>query len=341
MENYGIRKSNIETLAKLLFDRKKTGRMPVLLIGSGVSIESGGPDGYGLMESILRSYPPTEKDWIDVIKDFTPGIKEHDTSSLIRDFTDYLNRLSSGKKLTDQKNINYYYELVSSLYNLTISRRSIQEIYGIYHEYLQYHRPSIGYEYFGKLAKKGYFEWIVSTNFDPLVEEAFADAKIPQHDMILLTRKMSDPNEIALFIKSDFHNPPLKLFKIHGDLRTRKIDATSETIQRFDQETEIELEKNLVSLVNRRDLVVIGHSLRDNNINKIISKACISENHVNKLNSIWLLTMPEHEVLSNASLKKIDSEYKDRKSGGINYILDDETEKRKTITTEHPTIAMK
>jgi len=324
MMHNGIHAGTIEKFAKILYEHKYANKLPVVLVGAGISMESGGPSGFSLMEAVLNDYKPSDE---DLIKHKKYLIREEKVDKkILEDIISKLkksNKISQKAYMEDNKEIkqhkDIYSKLITSLYNSTISQRSLQEIYGAFHRYLLYHQPSKGYKYFSYLAKKGYFEWILSTNFDPLLEEALLTAGLPSNNFIQFIRRFTDPSELSNFIESGFSMPQVKLFKIHGDLKTRKIDATGETIKKFSKKEE-KLKDSLIKLIQERDLIVIGHSLNDPAINDIIRGVYKRNEDVQKrLNSIWLLTMKEKEVIEHDLLNDLKKKHGKQKNAAINY----------------------
>jgi len=350
-----IRECDIGELAKLLYERRATHNPPVVLVGAGISMNSGGPSGFGLMKSVAKEYRVTIQDCIDAVKDdnkksvddvkgaeATPFFGDVEISegdlNVAKRLCGYINNaiqvmdedtikenaelISSGAiDVMDEDEAKKISKLVPFLYSRVVSRRSTQELYGVFDKYLQYHRPSQGYEYFARLARKGYFEWIVSTNFDPLVEEALFASGLPSHDLIQFSRRLSAPDEIAYFIQSDFHLPRVKLLKIHGDLRSRHLDATEETIQKFADPYETKLKAALISLVAQRDFVVIGHGLNDKAINDIIDSAYnFNIDNKRRLNSFWVLSMNKKEASESDQLNKLTAFHKEGKTSGISIL---------------------
>lgn len=332
MVHNGIHAGTIEKFAKILYEHKYAHKLPVVLVGAGISMESGGPSGSGLMESVLNDYKPSNEDWAEHKKHLIKVEKIDETilENLISELkkNTKISRPPHPEEICGEEQFEVIYQkLITSLYNSTISQRSLQEIYGAFHRHLLYHQPSKGYKYFSHLAKKGYFEWILSTNFDPLLEEALLVAGLPSNNFIQFTRRFTDPLELSNFIESRFSMPQVKLFKIHGDLKTRKIDATGETIKEFKGKHEKVLEKSLIKLIQERDLIVIGHSLNDGAINDIIRGAYKENKDVQRrLNSIWLLTMKKNVVRGHI-LNELSGNHEEQKKSAINFLEKNHSEK--------------
>lgn len=331
MSHHAISPCNLKTLARLLYKRRDERNPPVLLVGAGISIESGGPTGRGLIGEVLRRYPPTDFDWTEAFRQlpkyaqdlyrldaFKEALARNETPSS-GNFKDFLRGPECDGSEDEAAAMNN--KLCGFLYSRTISSRSLNEIYGIFDDYLQYNQPSPGYVGLARLIKRHYFEWIISTNFDPLIEEALARGQVPSHDYIILIRTIADPDKLAELILRPFTPPRIKIIKIHGDLKTRKIDAIDENVRKFDEHTERALEDALVTLIRERDLIVIGHGLLDDDINIVIRKAYEQNKDAGtSLNSLWLLSMPEEEVKKHPFLGKLDKLHIDAKSAGIKYL---------------------
>ena len=264
----------LDEFACILHRRRDQDNPPVLLVGAGISIESGGPTGTELKKKTIADYRPSKDD--------------------------YCAAPENGPKGQD------------SLYDRIISAKSDNEIYGVFDEYLQYNIPSPGYQAFTRICKRRYFDWIISTNFDPLIEEAFAFGRVPSHDFLVLSRVLADTDRLAQFINRDFSRPRLKLLKIHGDLKFRKVHATAKTTYSF----ETSLKGAISSLIANRDLVVLGHSVNDKNLQKVIRRACSKSKDPR---SLWLLTMSKEETEGHEFLKDIANKYCKSK-GSVRYL---------------------
>lgn len=339
MSHNSMKPATLGTLARRLHQRRDK-KPPVVLVGSGISIESGGPSGLGLMGAILKENPPSDPEWDEAWASLYKTFQRKYDRKISRKVYDrkIFRTALDENKAPNRENLKYFFpgersrpplnelqyvneQLLQFLYSRTIGPLSPNEIYNAFHKHLQYHRPSTGYENFTHLAKRKYFEWIISTNFDPLIEEAFTRGQIPSYGYLLLTRTMADPNELANYILGRFDDPRIKLLKIHGDLRFRKVDAIGETIREFDTDKEIRLRDALVTLIRERDLIVIGHGLEDNNIQEVIRHAYkVNMDSGSGLNSLWLLSMSKEEVQNHQFLGELNDMHENKKSGAIKYL---------------------
>jgi hypothetical protein len=125
--------------------------------------------------------------------------------------------------------------------------------------------PSPGYRYLAKLVKAGYFDVILSTNFDFLLENAFTEVGLKAEDVEVLVNGRE--SEAYILKALERRTPRIKLLKLHGDLKARNMAFTPEEIFEFSQKVERVLAKYL-----NGDVVIIGHEMRDDDINRCIRK---------------------------------------------------------------------
>jgi NAD-dependent SIR2 family protein deacetylase len=140
--------------------------------------------------------------------------------------------------------------------------------------------PSEGYRALAELARRGYFELILSTNYDTFLEDAFSDAGLHRRDFDLLINGVHNENEMLLQL--DRGDPPIKVIKLHGDLHHHQFAFTPQEIWQFSDKIEGVMHKLL-----SRDFVIVGHSMRDNDINR-----CIDQNG----GSVWYVNPSEPAV---------------------------------------------
>jgi hypothetical protein len=148
---------------------------------------------------------------------------------------------------------------------------SESERYVIIKEHIEGQRPSAGYHALAQLAKGGYFEVIFSTNYDTFVEDAFADAGLRSRDFTVLIN--GQDTEEGIIRALSYPQPRIKLVKLHGDLGARNFAFTPEEIFQFSEKVESVLTDYL-----SRDVMICGHGMRDDDINR-----CLRE----KGGSLW------------------------------------------------------
>jgi hypothetical protein len=148
---------------------------------------------------------------------------------------------------------------------------SESERYAIIKKHIEGQRPSAGYHALAQLAREGYFDVIFSTNYDTFVEDALADAGLRSRDLTVLINGQDSEEGITRAL--GYSQPRIKLVKLHGDLGARILAFTPEEIFQFSEKTERVLTDYL-----GRDIIINGHSMRDDDINR-----CLRE----KGGSLW------------------------------------------------------
>jgi len=145
-----------------------------------------------------------------------------------------------------------------------LTRCSDDERFAILRDLVEGASPSKGYQCLAELIRAGYFNVILSTNFDPLLEDAITGLQMRRRDYVFLVHGVMEPDFIADHLDNPV--PRVKLLKLHGDLFYRKFYYTGEEITRFPPSINHALETYL----NRRDILVVGHSMRDTDINRCL-----------------------------------------------------------------------
>jgi hypothetical protein len=93
----------------------------------------------------------------------------------------------------------------------------------------------------------GYFNVVLSTNFDPLLEDAITGLQMRRRDYVFLMHSVMEPDFIADHLDNPI--PRVKLLKLHGDLFYQKFYYTGEEITRFPPSIKHALETYLNRLV--------------------------------------------------------------------------------------------
>jgi SIR2-like domain len=126
--------------------------------------------------------------------------------------------------------------------------------------------PSPGYEALAKLTKAGFFAVILTTNFDPLLEDALSQEGLTRRDVALLVNGVMEPD----FIEEQLAclEPRVKVVKLHGDLFYRKFLFTGEEIREYPES----LRRALNGPLNMRGVIAVGHGLVDQNLRACIRK---------------------------------------------------------------------
>lgn len=114
---------------------------------------------------------------------------------------------------------------------------------------------------------ENYFDLILSTNFDPLLEDALVDARLWRKDYILLVNGVIRPESLGLILKEP--SPRVKIIKMHGDLFHRQMAWTEEEMLAFAKS----IKPQLTPALYGRDIFIIGYSFSDKPIRDLIIKA--------------------------------------------------------------------
>lgn len=151
--------------------------------------------------------------------------------------------------------LDHFYRVLDSL--------SHTERYVVLQQHLMHVVPSSGYRDMAALLRDGYFDVVLSTNFDLLLEDALQGAGVKTGEVAVL---INEPHAEQRILQTlDYRTPRIKLWKLHGDLKARVFAFTADEIFQFTTR----IEQTLTAMLNR-DTVVIGHSLRDDDLNRCI-----------------------------------------------------------------------
>jgi S1-C subfamily serine protease len=145
-----------------------------------------------------------------------------------------------------------------------LERCSDEERFAILRDLVEGAFPSLGYQCLAELISAGYFDVILSTNFDPLLEDAIAGQHMRRRDYVFLVHGVMQPDFIATHL--DNRIPRVKILKLHGDLFYRKFYYTGEEIEAFPRL----IRRVLETYLNQRDLLIVGHGMRDRDINRCL-----------------------------------------------------------------------
>ena len=160
---------------------------------------------------------------------------------------------------------------------------SDDERFAILRDLVEGASPSQGYRCLAELIRAGCFNVILSTNFDPLLEDAITELQMRRRDYVFLVHGVMAPDFIADHLDNPV--PRVKILKLHGDLFYYKFYYTGEEIDVFPGPIRHALETYL----NHRDILIVGHGMRDHDINRCLTA---------KGGSIWYVgpTPPSGEI---------------------------------------------
>lgn len=153
-------------------------------------------------------------------------------------------------------------ERLATFYQV-LDNTSAEERYLILSRHFRGAEPSPGYEHLAALVKAGYFDLILTTNFDLFLENALMDAGLRAQDFKSLINGEDQEEQIVRALR--FATPRIKILKLHGDLNARIFAFTPEEIFEFADR----IERTVTDILNG-DIIVVGHSLRDHDLNRCI-----------------------------------------------------------------------
>lgn len=119
-------------------------------------------------------------------------------------------------------------------------------------------KPSAGYDRLAEITRMGYFDVIVTFNFDRLLETAFDDAGFKQiKDYRSVIRGETEINAFAKLVRND--EPKVKIVKFHGSLESADYFLFSED-EMANYPPEI---ANLLGEITHRDIIICGYAFED------------------------------------------------------------------------------
>jgi S1-C subfamily serine protease len=185
-----------------------------------------------------------------------------------------------------------------------LSRCSNDERFSTLRDLVEGTSPSKGYQGLAELIRAGYFNVILSTNFDPLLEDAVTALQMRRRDYLFLIHGVMEPDFIAN--QMDNPVPRVKIVKLHGDLFYHKFYYTDEEIKKFPQS----ISRLLEIYLNERDIMIVGHGMRDRDINRCLK---------NKGGSIWCINPnpPYGEIARLMKSRKSEENFISGQNGGF------------------------
>ena len=237
----------IKALAASMVARKQAGLEPyVLFIGAGASISSGCSSMLRIVDDVLQKYDAAKFEaWQKEIADATS--KDERFGNLLRN------------EINDKKLENFLesWAAFDSETRYAILRKHLWEG----------KTPSEGYVDLAHLVKAEYFNLILSTNLDNLMEKALNNIGLlsPENFIVIVNRKDSLEE-----IMDQLENPraPVKLVKLHGTLESPLSYAfTVEELFNFEKA----IKPSLSRIINR-SLLVVGHSMQDRDIHVLFDE---------------------------------------------------------------------
>lgn len=119
--------------------------------------------------------------------------------------------------------------------------------------------PSKGYWFLAELIKKGYFDLILTTNYDSCLEKTLA--KVVNYDgfRVCIRGDISD-DRIDELIK--LPTPRIKIVKLHGDYQSRNMVVKPQDLW----DLKPPLKDTLHNKIKERGIIIIGYSMHDSSV---------------------------------------------------------------------------
>jgi SIR2-like domain len=153
-------------------------------------------------------------------------------------------------------------EFTAYIKDLTVAER-----YRLLSRFLQTQRPAEvtpGYHALATLCADAYFDVVLTTNLDPLLDDALAAARLWRKDYLVLVNGVIRMDWLGILATAP--SPRVKVIKLHGDLFQR---CMAWTVEEMDEMVS-SVHEEILAALNSRDLLVVGHSLRDQRIRELV-----------------------------------------------------------------------
>lgn len=147
-----------------------------------------------------------------------------------------------------------------------ITPLTFAERYRLLSQFLQSRQPAQvtpGYQALAALCADAYFDTILTTNLDPLLDDALSAARLWRKDYMLLVNGVIRSDRLDILATAP--SPRVKVIKLHGDLFQRFMAWTPAEMDSF----VMDIAASIKAAIRGRDVLVVGHSLRDERIREL------------------------------------------------------------------------
>ncbi len=148
-----------------------------------------------------------------------------------------------------------------------IADRSVGERYALLGRYLSTKQPeqiTDGYRALATLCARAFFDVVLTTNLDPLMDDALVEADLWRRDYVLLVNGLLRSERLGPVLAS--RHPRVKIVKLHGDLYLRFMAWTPDEMDEYLED----IEPYLAPTLRGREVLVVGQSLRDERIRQLV-----------------------------------------------------------------------
>jgi len=218
-------------------------------VGAGASFSSGIATAYDLVWRFKQSLYVSAR---RVPPEFVSDLGSSTTREELQGFID-----TSGD-LPEQGSPDEYAALFEKVYPDPADRRRFIA------ECIANASPALGPLALAALLKEGMSRMVWTTNFDGVVEDAFAKLYQRTSDLTVVSIDSASVAPTAI-VQEQW---PI-LVKLHGDFRSVKLKNTSDELREQDQE----LRKSLLGKLRSSGLIVAGYSGRDESIMNVLEEA--------------------------------------------------------------------
>jgi S1-C subfamily serine protease len=161
-------------------------------------------------------------------------------------------------------------------------------------------RVTDGFMALGRLIREMYFDLILTTNFDPLLEDALAAAQMRRKHYLLLVNPVVQQKWYDPLLSDPL--PRVKVVKLHGDLFHRVMAWTPDEMDKY----LAPLSGKLEDAISGKDMMVVGHGLADSpRIQKLAKKVLA------KGRAIWFVNVanPPEPFASNPHVRAVTGDF--------------------------------
>jgi hypothetical protein len=141
------------------------------------------------------------------------------------------------------------------------------ERYRLLANFLQTQQPAemtLGYRALAALCEEAYLDVVLTTNVDPLLDDALAGARLWRRDYIVLVNGVVRADRVDVLLAAV--RPRVKVLKLHGDLFCRFMAWTPAEMD----EWVTAIGAPVAHAIKGRDVLVVGHSLRDEKVRDLV-----------------------------------------------------------------------
>lgn len=121
-------------------------------------------------------------------------------------------------------------------------------------------KPSAGYQYLAQLLKWGYFDIVLTTNYDNLLEDTLNQIELfpPKDYAVMIVGKEKDK---SILKQIEYTTPRIKIIKLHGDLITGEFKFTPDEIYKFSP-----IINECIQKILKKEVVIVGYRVQDTDV---------------------------------------------------------------------------